>query len=39
LDGFPRYHVGAQHIFLKWKQTFDEDGNPEEEPEQDLDDG
>jgi adenylate kinase len=39
LDGFPRVYKDAQYIFLKWKQTFDEEGNPEEEPEQDLEEG
>ena len=32
LDGFPRIYKGAQNIFLKWKQQYDEEGEPMEEP-------
>ena len=39
LDGFPRTHKGAMNIFLKWKQVMNEDGEPEDEPEQDLEEG
>jgi len=34
LDGFPRTFSGAQNIFMKWKQQFDEEtGDPIDEPE------
>ena len=38
LDGFPRKFKGAQNVFLKKVQQFDEEGNPVDDDEVDPDD-